>query len=772
MAIPALDEPGTSASSSSHTPDNVNKECSSKMDISLYKDKWLSGTEKLHILENLWAPSSNYKFPATTNGKQERKFLYSWLEKYKWLSYSEIENQAYCTFCVLMAPTEVGMRSSQKTGQLVQEGFQNWKKAIEKFESHSHLQYHKHAMVDLNNLKTLVEGKKMNSIDRSLDVGKAKQAKENAERLKPIIETVIFCGRQGIALRGHRDYGDFDLDAMPDDNEGNFRALLRMRIEAGDEKLRNHFKSCGKNATYISWNIQNQIIDACDKVIKSRIVKDVKDATFFSVLADETTDVSTQEQFSLSVRYVSHNTKDGYKINEKFLQFVPLESTTGEVLGETLLKGLEECNLEIKDLRGQGYDGASAMSGKVKGAQAVVQKRCPKAVYVHCASHSLNLAITNAAEVRSIRNCFGTTEKVWSFFNTPKRQNVLQRKIETLAPKTKNQKLKQLCPTRWVQRHDAVLVMKELYNPIISSLEEIKCWDDKDTSSGADVLLTAICQSEYIVALVSAEKLLSYTLILCQKLQSSDADLWAALNYAHYVLQSLKSLREKVDDEFSVLFQEAQKMAELNETTISVPRIVGRQTHRSNISAESIEQFYRINVFIPWIESFISCIEERLLKHQNILKGFHCLLHTYPENSEESKEMKEAFLKLIEVYEEDLEINNSKVLMAEMEVWQAFLQRNKAHHVNAIDFLNICDKTIFPNIHILLKIFITIPVSTSTAERSFSTLRRIKTYLRNTMSESRLNGLANLNIHREIPVETDSVLAILMKTQRRLNFVL
>lgn len=71
---------------------------------------------------------------------------------------------------------------------------------------------------------------------------------------------------------------------------------------------------------------------------------------------------------------------------------------------------------------------------------------------------------------------------------------------------------------------------------------------------------------------------ISYTLILCQKLQSSDADLWAALNYAHYVLQSLKSLREKVDDEFSVLFQEALKMAELNETTISVPRIVGRHT--------------------------------------------------------------------------------------------------------------------------------------------------------------------------------------------------
>nr|XP_023025624.1 zinc finger MYM-type protein 1-like [Leptinotarsa decemlineata] len=356
------------------------------MDISLYKNKRLSGTEKLHVLENLRAPSSNYKFPATTHGKQERKFLYSWLQKYKWLSYSEIENRAYCTYCVLFAPTEVGMRSSQKIGQLVQEGCQNWKKAIEKFESLFQLQYHKHAMIVLNNLKTVME-EKMNAIDRSLEVGKANQAKENAERLKPIIDTVIFCGQQGIALRSHRDYRDFNLDAMPDDNEENFRTLLRMRIEVSAEKLRDHFISCGKNATYISWNIQNEIIDACDKVIKSHRVKDVKDATFFSVLADESTDVSTQAQVSLSVRYVSHNTKDGYKINEKFLQFVPLESTTGEVLGETLLKGLEECNLEIKDLRGQGYDGASAMSGKVKGAQAIVCCRTARQ-YMYTARHT------------------------------------------------------------------------------------------------------------------------------------------------------------------------------------------------------------------------------------------------------------------------------------------------------------------------------------------------------------------------------------------------
>ncbi|XP_022174617.1 52 kDa repressor of the inhibitor of the protein kinase-like [Myzus persicae] len=64
-------------------------------------------------------------------------------------------------------------------------------------------------------------------------------------------------------------------------------------------------------------------------------------------------------------------------------------------------------------------------------------------------------------------------------------------------------------------------------------------------------------------------------------------------------------------------------------------------------------------------------------------------------------------------------------------------------------FLN-CDKEIYPNIKLLLKIFVTLPVSTATPERRFSSLKRLKTHLRNTMNETRLNGLSLLSIHRDI----------------------
>ena len=54
----------------------------------------------------------------------------------------------------------------------------------------------------------------------------------------------------------------------------------------------------------------------------------------------------------------------------------------------------------------------------------------------------------------------------------------------------------------------------------------------------------------------------------------------------------------------------------------------------------------------------------------------------------------------------------------------------------------------------LLRLYFTIPITTATAERSFSALRRIKTYLRSTMSECRLNNVLLLHCHKDI---TDSV---------------
>lgn len=74
---------------------------------------------------------------------------------------------------------------------------------------------------------------------------------------------------------------------------------------------------------------------------------------------------------------------------------------------------------------GQGYDGASNMSGRFKGTQKIVRETCPKALYVHCAAHSLNLAVSTSCDIQAIRNSLGLVEKMYCFLNTPKRKNVL-----------------------------------------------------------------------------------------------------------------------------------------------------------------------------------------------------------------------------------------------------------------------------------------------------------------------------------------------------------
>lgn len=62
---------------------------------------------------------------------------------------------------------------------------------------------------------------------------------------------------------------------------------------------------------------------------------------------------------------------------------------------------------------------------------------------------------------------------------------------------------------------------------------------------------------------------------------------------------------------------------------------------------------------------------------------------------------------------------------------------------SGLEALMSYSKTNFPNMYFLIQIFCTLPISTATPERSFSTLKRLKTYLRSTMNE--VMSLENIN---------------------------
>ena len=75
----------------------------------------------------------------------------------------------------------------------------------------------------------------------------------NRQKLHLIFKTIVFCGRQNIALRGHRDDAtDIERDVDDLENHSNFRALLNFRVDAGDNVLAEHLATAPRNATYTS----------------------------------------------------------------------------------------------------------------------------------------------------------------------------------------------------------------------------------------------------------------------------------------------------------------------------------------------------------------------------------------------------------------------------------------------------------------------------------------------------------------------------------------
>ena len=129
---------------------------------------------------------------------------------------------------------------------------------------------------------------------------------ENNQVIESLLKIVILCGKQGLALHGHRDDKINWNGAGSEDrysNEGNFIELVRFCAET-DPILHNHLSSAPRNATYTSKTIQNELVSVVGKSIQNEIIEEVKNTQFYSVIANEVIDTSNKE-LSLVFRYVA-----------------------------------------------------------------------------------------------------------------------------------------------------------------------------------------------------------------------------------------------------------------------------------------------------------------------------------------------------------------------------------------------------------------------------------------------------------------------------------
>ncbi|XP_050546242.1 uncharacterized protein LOC126908316 [Daktulosphaira vitifoliae] len=227
------------------------------------------------------------------------------------------------------------------------------------------------------------------------------------------------------------------------------------------------------------------------------------------------------------------------------------------------------------------------------------------------------------------------------------------------------------------------------------------------------------------------------SLSLSRVLQAENQDLVEAVKLADAAKHELEERRQYSTDNFNTIFVTVEDICNKYNIPVNKPRLASRQINRSNIITDS---------------------------HRNILSNFSCLFPI------ETKSLdKDSCKKLFETYCSILHDDSPEIWINEIEIWR---RRQAGKNIrNALDALDICNSDSFPNVHKMLCVMSVLPVTTVTNERSFSTLRRLKTYLRSSMGEDRLNGLASLDIHRDINVDINEVLNEFFSTHRRLNLL-
>ena len=261
-----------------------------KNDIGLFvhKKNQLSDAEKYSLISNLWMPDTNYRFPIALESKRKRSFIYNWLNTFKgWLAYSALYDGAFCYACVLFG-IESG-HNKGKINRLFQSPLNYWSSAYTKMKNHEDkCQMHKSSVLAMTHFKSVMEGKQISARQLVSNITNDR-IQSNRRKLIPVVKTVIFCGRQNVPLRGHRDDSkEYESSA----NTGNFQELINFRIDSGDTVLKDHVESAKKNAVYRSKTIQNELIECCGDFIQEKLISEIKKAKFFTVLADETPDIS------------------------------------------------------------------------------------------------------------------------------------------------------------------------------------------------------------------------------------------------------------------------------------------------------------------------------------------------------------------------------------------------------------------------------------------------------------------------------------------------
>lgn len=139
-------------------------------------------------------------------------------------------------------------------------------------------------------------------------------------------------------------------------------------------------------------------------------------------------------------------------------------------------------------------------------------------------------------------------------------------------------------------------------------------YSDKGTGNKAFSLLHSLASSEFIISLVILENVMTLTLPLARKLQAEYMDVLNAMNLVDATLKSIQEQRTQNNECFQKLFERPEKLASKMGTELKKPRTVNVQRNRSNVQTDTVEDYFRLSFYLPFLDFLINEIHCRFPK--------------------------------------------------------------------------------------------------------------------------------------------------------------
>ena len=405
--------------------------------------------------------------------------------------------------------------------------------------------------------------------------------------------------------------------------------------------------------------------------------------------------------------------------------------------------------LSILNLRGQCYDGAANMSGIHRGLQRLVLEENRKALYLYCAGHNLNLVLQDACSaINPIAKALEHMNAIINFVrSSPKRLGIFKSFVLEDPDNNSTMTIRPLCPTRWVMRLPALEAFLENYGSLLNFMEATKedMGQPRKTRSEAEIHLDTLKKfTTYFCCRVFHHilKIIHPIHVKCQgqKVMPFEVKKWIEF------LTTTFADDASCEENARALYREV-KLTSTNKLGIDLPKIPRSRIRSSLQSCETteelIEQYY-MNIYTDTVKAAGETLTKRYFSQNlNVANLLHRVLCDTKMSDAELNE-------LGTFYEGDWKVVE---IVGERRLWFARCERKGINPT--LDELRKqmkeepLMKEMFSNLHTALVIYICLPSSTCGAERSFSMLRRLKTYLRNSQGQERLNKLAILSSHRD-----------------------